>query len=224
MIETTPYFAAIADIDSAVEQLGSLEPGKQVINQPTGRFFYDPWEIKSELKGTVWENILLTLPFPIGEARIITLSSKSNYVSHSDIDDRYHLNLSGVLCYLIDIDNKIMHPLEKDGVWYSMDASRLHTAANFGNRLRHQLVVRKLLRENELHDPISVKIIPTIEDLDEARFAFDHNLSSILNKGCKDGVIDNFRLSDAGPEFNCEKYFLDELNRNLTEELRLEIV
>ena len=32
---------------------------KTTINQPTGDFFYDPWIIKDEYKGTVWEGSLI---------------------------------------------------------------------------------------------------------------------------------------------------------------------
>ena len=49
------------------------------INEPTGNFFYDPWKIKKEYEGTVWADILATLPISVGEARIIVLDPTKCY-------------------------------------------------------------------------------------------------------------------------------------------------
>ena len=120
---------------------------KTTINKPTGNFFYDPWILKDEYKGTVWETLYNSLPVVKGEARIIILDPRQCYQVHADIDDRYHLNILGDNSYLIDLVRDIMHPLAQDGIWYDMDASFLHTATNFGRRARVQLVVRKLLKK-----------------------------------------------------------------------------
>lgn len=134
---------------------------KTTINQPTGSFFYDPWVIKDEYKGTVWETLYNSLPVSKGEARIIILDPAQCYQVHADIDDRYHLNILGESCYLIDLVRDQLHPLEQDGIWYDMDASFLHTATNFGRRARIQLVVRHLLKNNKLMDPIGVALSTT---------------------------------------------------------------
>jgi hypothetical protein len=88
-----------------------------VINEPTGDFFYDPWRIKKEFIGTPFEDALKLLPENIGEARIITLESGRCYFSHSDIDDRYHLNLTGDCAALINLENGNSYFLKPDGVW-----------------------------------------------------------------------------------------------------------
>ena len=95
---------------------------KTAINEPTGNFFYDPWILKTEYKGTVWETLYNSLPVTKGEARIIILDPNQCYQIHADIDDRYHLNILGEKCYLIDLDDNIMHFLKTDGIWYNMDA------------------------------------------------------------------------------------------------------
>jgi hypothetical protein len=224
MILPTHYTTSLDDINKALTLLPSQEPGKQTINQPTGDFFYDPWEIKPEYKGTVWEQLLNDMGEIKGEARVITLTSKSNYVSHCDIDDRFHLNLSGVFCYLIDLDNNKMYPTVKDGIWYSMDTSKLHTAANFGNTHRHQLVVRQLLKHSNIKDPVNVRIVPTIDNVETARFLFDHTISSLLNTANKHGVIDNFKLTDSGPTFTCERVFINVLTSAISNKLELIII
>jgi len=221
MITKTLYSASLKDIDSAILEIDTENIGKTVLNRPTDRYFYDPWTIKPEYKGTIWEKLLSTLEIPFGEARIVTLPSKTNYVAHSDIDDRYHLNLSGVLCYLIDIDDNEMHISVRDGRWYRMDTSRLHTAANFGNRFRHEIVVRHLLPENQIEIPVKIKIESKIEDMDEARFAFDYKLSSILNIGCKKGLVTDFNLTDNGPVFKCEESFVTEIQNTLDNKLQM---
>lgn len=224
MITKTPYTASDSDIKDSLLSLPSQESGKQTINQPTGNFFYDPWEIKPEYKGTAWERLLNSLGVTHGEARVITLESKTNYVSHSDIDDRYHLNLSGVNCYLIDLDTDTMYKVNTDKIWYLMDTSKLHTAANFGNRYRHQLVVRNLLTKHILINPVTIRVISTINDLDEARFAFDHSLSSLLNIASKQGLITDFELTKDGPQFKCEKTFLNSIRNSLSHELEVVLI
>ena len=224
MILPTHYTTSLDDINKALTLLPSEEPGKQTINQPTGDFFYDPWEIKPEYKGTVWEQLLNDLDEIKGEARVITLTSKSNYVSHCDIDDRFHLNLSGVFCYLIDLDNNKMYPTVKDGIWYSIDTSKLHTAANFGNTHRHQLVVRRLLKHSNIKDPVNVKIVPVIDNTETARFLFDHTISPLLNAANKQGNINNFKLINDCPTFTCEKSFISVLDNATSNALELQLI
>jgi hypothetical protein len=133
MLERLGYKVPIELISKALLELPS-EEFRYSINNPTGRFFYDPWIIKQDLIGSVWDQILKTLPFPVGEARIAILKFGTCYQSHADIDDRYHLNLQGESSYLIDIDNNKLHKLNTDGFWYLMDAGRLHSATNFGTQ------------------------------------------------------------------------------------------
>jgi len=164
---------------------------KMVLNKTTGNFFYDPWVIKDEYKGTVWQEILESLPLPQGEARLIRMKPGTTYMAHSDIDDRWHLNLQGEESYLIDLDNLDMHKLEKDGYWYRMDAGKKHVASNFGSIDRVQLVVRQLLTETVETDLVTVTITPRNETHDY-RFQFDKYVSPWLNRANKKGIMKDF--------------------------------
>jgi hypothetical protein len=196
---------------------------KTSINKPTGNFFYDPWVIKDEYKGTVWETLYNSLPTSKGEARIIILDPARCYQIHADIDDRYHLNILGEECYLIDLVRGQLHQLKQDGVWYEMDAGQLHTATNFGRQYRIQLVIRKLLNNNILADPIKIKLSSLIDDADSARFIFDQTVSNWLNYANKDKIISNFLFNNNAVEFEIEKNYLSTLQEIVPQEFKLEI-
>jgi hypothetical protein len=161
------------------------------------------------------------LPVIKGEARIIILDPNQCYQRHADIDDRYHLNILGENCYLIDLVRDIMYPLEQDGIWYDMDASFLHTAANFGRRARVQLVIRKLLKKNKLVNPVDIAVTTTMTNADHARHIFDNTVSPWLNEANKAGYIDNFSHSSAFVKFSIEQDKIDSLKHILPDEFRL---
>jgi hypothetical protein len=194
---------------------------KTTINQPTGDFFYDPWEIKDEYKGTVWEKLYNSLPVVKGEARIIILDPGQCYQIHADIDDRYHLNILGDNSYLIDLVREQMHPLAQDGIWYDMDASFLHTATNFGRRARVQLVVRKLLKKNKLNNPIEVSLATSLDNPNHARFLFDNTMSPWFNDANKAGFINNFSHGAVTIKFNIEQDKLESFKRMLPTEFKI---
>ena len=193
---------------------------KTTINQPTGNFFYDPWILKDEYKDTVWETLYNSLPVVKGEARIIILDPGQCYQSHADIDDRYHLNIQGDTCFLIDLIHEQMHKLVQDGIWYDMDASSHHTAANFGKSVRIQLVIRKLLKQNHIVDPVTITITSRLET--QSRYVFDNHISPWLNLANKHGVITDFEYSLAHVRFKIERSQLDSLKSYLPEEFILE--
>jgi hypothetical protein len=194
---------------------------RTTINQPTGNFFYDPWVIKDEYKGTVWETLYNSLPVTKGEARIIILDPKQCYQIHADIDDRYHLNILGDNSYLIDLVRDTMYPLVQDGIWYDMDASFLHTAANFGRKARVQLVVRKLLKKNKLKNPIEVSLATSMDNSNHARFLFDNTMSSWFNDANKAGFINSFTQGYVSITFNIEQDKLASLKNILPEEFKI---
>ena len=212
MLVKTPYTVSIDDMPL-------LEKGKHDLTVPSGDFFYDPWVLLEEYKNTVWESILNSLPIDTGQARIIVMESPSCYTQHADIDDRYHLNLSGDQDYLIDLDNQQMHKLVKDGVWYEMDAGRLHTAISVGEHTRMQLVVRKLLTRNVLNDSVSVKITAGGSN---PRYSFDNTMSVWLNRASKNKTISNFKQSEASVYFDVEQSSLEELKSIVPKEFKLE--
>jgi hypothetical protein len=216
MLTKLDYTVDRDTLQLAVNSLPDIE-FRSTINQPTGDFFYDPWELKQEFVGTVWDRILKTLPFSIGEARLIKLNGGECYKSHSDIDDRYHLNIVGKYAYLINLEDHSIHPQSNDGNWYEMDASPRHSAANFGNVTRIQLVVRKLLKVNKLKKPITVKIEYTGKSIDTGRFIFDDVISKWLSHANKRGIIDNFKTNSVNVEFAVDTAYFDELKQTLPE-------
>lgn len=194
---------------------------KTSINQPTGDFFYDPWILKDEYKGTVWETLYNSLPVVKGEARIIILDPGLCYQIHADIDDRYHLNILGDNSYLINLVQVIMYPLSQDGIWYDMDASFLHTATNFGRKARVQLVVRKLLKKNKLSNPVEVSLVTSMDNPNHARFLFDNTMSPWFNEANKAGFINNFSQGAVSIKFNIEQDKLESFKRMLPDEFKL---
>jgi hypothetical protein len=220
MLKSTNYTVDKALFQEACNQLPTSEM-KTVINQPISNFFYDSWTIKNEYKNTVWEILYNSLPISKGEARIIILDPARCYQIHADIDDRYHLNILGEQCYLMDLVKEKMYLLEQDGIWYDMDAGFLHTATNFGRCARVQLVVRKLLNNNKLKNPIEITLSTTITNADDARFVFDNKLSPWFNFANKSGFINNFSHSPMIIKFNIEKDKIDLLKQVLTAEFKI---
>ena len=183
------------------------------LNKKTGRYLYDPWIIKEEYKGTVWEEILKTLPKPIGEARIVVLKPGTGYQSHSDIDDRYHLNLSGDrYSYLIDIDKQQMYQVNQDRFWYNMNAGPRHSAINLGKEDRVQLVVRKLLPDTKITNSTRITVAPSTENL-YFRFDFDDIVSPWLNVAVKEEKITNFEFSSDWVSFDINDVGLEEFKK-----------
>jgi hypothetical protein len=195
--------------------------GKLVLNEPTGSFFYDSWTIKQEFVDTPWEQLLAMLPMH-GEARLINLRSATCYTTHSDIDDRYHLNIKGEYSYLINLDSKEMFTTTQDRVWYVMDAGPRHSACNFGYDDRVQLVVRKLLNENVLVNPLSIRLCSNTCDFEMARFIFDDTISPWLNRINKQHLINDFRLEGNDVLFDLEAQSLPSLLEILPKEFGYE--
>jgi len=194
---------------------------KTTINKPSGDFFYNPWMLKDEYKGTVWETLYNSLPVDKGEARIIILDPGQCYQIHADIDDRYHLNIWGDSSYLINLVQEIMYPLSQDGIWYDMDAGFLHTATNFGRKARVQLIVRKLLKNNKLTNPVEVALATSMDNTNHARFLFDNTMSPWFNEANKLGYINNFTQGNIAVTFNIEQDKLDSLKCILPKEFKL---
>jgi hypothetical protein len=207
-------------IEQALEALPSDE-FRHTINKPAGDFFYDPWEIKDEYRGTVWDNLLSYLPSTVGEARVILLDHSKCYQIHADIDDRYHLNLAGTNAFLVDLEYNKMYPLEQDGHWYAMDAGVVHSAVNFGRTVRVQLVVRHLLKNATLKDPVSVKITFNNLTPEHARFVFDSKLSPVLNLANKSNSMNSFAWTPTYVSFNMERDMLEYVKTKLPENFKI---
>jgi hypothetical protein len=216
MIQQTSY---IVD-KKIIDEIASIESsGKLSLNKPTGDFFYDPWEIKSEYRGSAIEQALEVLPKPLGEARLITLESGTCYFSHSDIDDRYHLNISGDCAALINLETKQSYFLKLDGIWYDMDAGPLHSAVNFGQYDRKQIVVRKPLIKNNLKNPIEFTIKPRGLN---PRFVFDNYLSGWLNRANKQKIINEFKINGSDVCFKVEQEFVKNVKKIIPQQFDYE--
>lgn len=212
MLVRTEYKTKLPKIDVNFTEV------KTSLNQPTGNFFYDPWEIKPEYKGTVWEKLLKTLPEVHGEARIIVMEPGTTYMAHADIDNRWHLSLQSKESYLIDLENLDMHLLEQDGYWYYMDAGKIHTASNYGSIARVQLVVRELLTATTEENLVQVTIKPSKPQYDY-RYKFDNTVSPWLNVANKKYMLKDFSFQDEVVKF---KTLVTELSSlKLTKEFRI---
>lgn len=214
MLERTEYKTKIPYIDCSFNEI------KTSLNQPTGNFFYDPWEMKPEFKNTQWEKLLKSLKVPFGEARVIVMQPGTTYMSHADIDNRWHLNISGEQSYLIDLENLDMHLLKQDGYWYYMDAGRIHVAANYGSIPRVQLVVRELLTETDVTELVQVTIKPASQQHDY-RYRFDNEISPWLNRANKKGIIKDFMFEKEIVKFKVPLTELSSLK--IKKEFRIEV-
>jgi hypothetical protein len=186
------------------------------LNQPTGHWLYDPYIIADKWKGTLFEDLLNSIPVPIGEARLMKLTPGTCYASHADIDDRLHLNLvSNDQSYLIDLENHEMHQLYTDNKFYHMDAGRLHIAANFGSTDRIQLVIRVPL-DRFNNDTFVKRKITFTNPTFNLRYVLDNYISTFLNRAVKQKKVGFFNpLSDLEIQFLIDPTTLKELTDRL---------
>jgi hypothetical protein len=192
-----------------------------VLNEQTGDFFYDRWQIKDLYKDTLWERVLTSMPMSIGQARIIKMEPGTSYMAHADIDNRCHLNLTGEQAYLIDLDEKIMYECERDNRWAYMDASRIHAATNYGSVPRLQLVVREPLRRSRQPvDLVSISMEPAYEQND-FRYKFDKIFSPFLNRANWAYKLADFAHTTFTLSFKLERELLEEFNKLVTPEFKV---
>jgi len=192
-----------------------------VLNEPTGDFFYDRWQIKDLYKNTLWQQVLDSMPMSIGQARIIKMEPGESYMAHADIDNRWHLNLTGEQAYLIDLDEKIMYACERDNRWAYMDASRIHAATNYGSVPRLQLVVREPLRTSRVPvDLVSISIEPAYEQHD-FRYKFDKIFSPFLNRANWGHKLANFAHTTSAVSFKLERELLEKFEKLVTPEFKV---
>ncbi len=192
-----------------------------VLNEPTGNFFYDTWKIKDLYKDTIWQRVLDTMPMSIGQARIIKMEPGDSYMAHADIDNRWHLNLTGEQAYLIDLDNRVMHECVRDNHWAYMDASRIHAATNYGSVSRLQLVVRELLRRSRQPvDLISISMEAAYEQPD-FRYKFDKIFSPFLNRANQQYKLADFAHTTFSVNFKLERELLEEFKQLVNADFKI---
>lgn len=192
-------------IDPIIEQVNNLSLTKRMdINQPTGKFFNDPWVVKPEFKDTPLGNVLESLG-SIGQARLLTLDSAESYTAHSDPDDRIHLAIiTNPYCFLVDVENRNLYHLPADGrIWY-MDTGPLHVATNWGGRPRVHLNIRMLLpRFDPLRSGFHLKI--TGGDFDWKQEA-SIEIMKTINQLIKSKEVTGFDATDKEVFINCNNY------------------
>ena len=192
-----------------------------VLNEPTGDFFYDTWKIKDIYKDTLWQQVLDTMPMSIGQARIIKMEPGDSYMAHADVDNRWHLNLTGEQAYLVDLDDQVMYKCERDNRWAYMDASRIHAATNYGSIPRLQLVVREPLRNSRQPiDLVSISIEAAYEQHD-FRYKFDKIFSPFLNKANQRYKLADFAHTTFSLTFKLERELLEEFEKLITSEFKV---
>jgi len=206
-----------------IEQALNEHPitGSTVLNEPTGDFFYDTWKIKDLYKDTLWEQVLNSMPMSIGQARIIKMEPGESYMAHADIDNRWHLNLTGEQAYLINLDDEVMYKCERDYRWAYMDASRIHAATNYGSIPRLQLVVREPLRRSRQPiDLVSISMEPAYEQHD-FRYKFDKIFSPFLNRANQKYKLSDFAHTTFSLKFKLERELLEEFKQLITPEFKV---
>jgi hypothetical protein len=195
--------------------------GSTVLNEPLGDFFYDTWKIKDLYKDTIWQQVLDTLPMSIGQARIIKMEPGDSYMAHADIDNRWHLNLTGEQAYLIDLDNRVMHECVRDNHWAYMDAGRIHAATNYGSVSRLQLVVREPLRRSRQPvDLISISMEAAYEQPD-FRYKFDKIFSPFLNRANQQYKLADFAHTTFSVNFKLERELLEEFKQLVNADFKI---
>jgi len=212
MIKKTNFQFSLSDVQKVI---AILPDDDIVLNEPTGDFFYDPWTIKEEYKNSAFNKLISALP-NIGQARLIKLESGESYYAHADIDDRYHMSIQGNHSYLIDLVNNIMYSVPIDGCWYHMDAGLIHTAGNFGEIYRFQIVVRNLLLHSVSSNLVHVTVKPNTVN-NKLRYYLDNTLSSWLNKTNKKQMMDQFKvdISTCTLNFLLDKSLIEDLKNNV---------
>lgn len=203
------------DIESLLPLLSKVqwdEKNRCQLNRATGHWLYDSYEISDEWKDTEFENLLNSLPFSIGEARLMKLSFGDCYSAHADVDDRLHMNLiSNEHSYLIDLTETRMYPLLPDGKLYRMNGGKVHTAVNFGSTDRIQLVIRIPLEKYSRSDFV-VRTIEFLNPVFNLRYILDNHISTYINYAIKAGEIGYFNpLTETKIEFHLSPESFDTL-------------
>ena len=173
-------------IGPIIEQVQSLSFDKRLcLNETSGPLFSGPYKLKEEFKNTPLGNVLESIG-PIGEARLLKLSSAESYTAHADPDDRYHLAITtNSYCYLQDLSNQKLYHIPADGYIWRMDTSQIHVATNFGGRDRIHLNIRVPLP--------AFKFPGVLISLDGGDFDWKQELHisfmSYLNQAIKNGLV-----------------------------------
>ena len=96
-----------------------------------------------------------------------------------------------------------MHSTDVNDQCYLMDTTCVHTAANFGDCDRIQLVIRLLLNRNRLNTPVRISIQPKLLDQPHnQRLWMDQHILTWLNQANKHLDQCGCDLGDIGTSFD----------------------
>jgi len=189
MLKLLPNKFSIEPIIDQVSLLGSFK--RLDLNNCTGEFFNDPWEVKPEFKGTPLGDVLDSLG-AIGQARLLCLESRETYTAHCDPDDRIHLAIvTNPYSFLVNISDNQMYHLPADGQLWHMDTNFVHVAVNWGPRTRIHLNVRVLLpKYNDKQKGLRIKVVSGEYDWKQLAYT---PIMGTVNKYIKNGYITGFK-------------------------------
>jgi len=114
-----------------------------------------------------------------------------------------------------------MYECYRDNQWYYLDASRIHSAVNYGPVDRLQLVVREPLRAFPItvdHVNVTIKLSVLRESY---RYKFDNVISPWLNRTNFNFGMRDFKWSDESASFKLIKKLVPELEALITDEYSL---
>ena len=98
-----------------------------------------------------------------------------------------------------------------------MDAGRNHSAANFGQYPRYQLVVRCLLtRSHWVEDKVEI-----VAGGENPRFVFDKYISPLLNQINSRGAMNNFEITATGVKFLTNEFWINHLKDAIPDKFSL---
>lgn len=177
-------------LEPLLEQLQSLDLSNKRIelNEPSGKFFNDPWV--NMYSNTPLGDLLDSLG-NIGQARLLSLYAGDTYTAHTDPDDRYHFALTtNKYSYIMDLDSNKFHHIPVDGHFYHMDTSLTHIAVNWGPTVRTHLNIRVLLPHYDMSKPgIKISVNDSKTEWKQDTYI---ELMGFVNKAIKSGIVTGF--------------------------------
>lgn len=187
-----------------------------ICTDETRNKYYEPAVLLDSYKGTAIETVLNTIPETVSLLAIIIQDPGDSYPIHTDIQDRYHLNIKSKHSYFLDFEENKLMPIHTDGKLYVMDTGIYHSASNYGNERRIQLGAAKMLTPKNIKKPQPV-MIEFLGEVTQQDYYFNYYIMPWLNKADKKNIIDNYnRPKNNKMFFTIEKEFIKEIDNICT--------
>jgi hypothetical protein len=182
-----------------------------ICTDETRNKYYEPAVLLDSFKGTAVETVLNTIPDAISLLAVIIQDPGDSYPIHTDIQDRYHLNIKSKHSYFLDFEKNRLIPIETDSKLYIMDTGIYHSATNYGNERRIQLGATKMLTPKTLKNPQDI-VIEFLGNEKEQNFYFNYYIIPWMNRADKRNIVDRYvRPKNNKMFFTVEKDFLNEV-------------